>query len=97
MKKLTASEVRKNWFRVLDEVAAGEVVVLERKGQRLVLHREDKKARKSKQQLPDYTRLLRVPDADQTDRWSWDWQGESQDLVSISRKNRNYLCSIFIR
>ena len=31
MKRLTASEVRKNWFRVLDEVAAGEGVVLERK------------------------------------------------------------------
>ena len=43
MKRLTASEVRKNWFRVLDEVAAGEGVVLERKGQWLVLRREDKK------------------------------------------------------
>ena len=49
MKRLTASEVRKNWFRVLDEVAAGEVVVLERKGQWLVLRREDKKVTKSKQ------------------------------------------------
>ena len=88
MKRLTASEARKNWFRVLDEVAAGEVVVLERKGQRLVLHREDKKAPKSKQQFPDYTRLLRVPDADQADRWSWNWQEEGQDLVSVSRKKQ---------
>ena len=85
MKRLTASEARKNWFRVLDEVAAGEVVVLERKGQRLVLRREDKEVTESKQQFPDYTRLLRVPDADQADRWSWDWRGERQDLVSISR------------
>lgn len=88
MKRLTASEARKNWFRVLDEVAAGEVVVLERKGQRLVLHREGKRVAESKQQFPDYTRLLRVPDADQADRWSWDWQGESQDLVSGSRKKQ---------
>lgn len=73
---------------MLDEVAAGEVVVLERKGQRLVLHREDKKAPKSKQQFPDYTRLLRVPDADQADRWSWNWQGEGQDLLSVSRKKQ---------
>lgn len=88
MKRLTASEARKNWFRVLDEVAAGEVVVLERKGQRLVLRREDKKVAKSKQQFPDYTRLLRVLDADQVDQWSWDWQGESQDLVPVSRKKQ---------
>ncbi len=88
MKKLTASEARKNWFQVLDEVAAGEVVVLERKGQRLVLRREDKKVTKSKQQFPDYTGLLRAPDADQADRWSWDWQGEIQDIVSVSRKKQ---------
>ena len=37
MKKLTASEARKNWFQVLDEVAAGEVVVLERKGKMILL------------------------------------------------------------
>ncbi|MCY4389867.1 MAG: hypothetical protein OXC18_22450 [Desulfurellaceae bacterium] len=37
MKKLTASEARKNWFQVLDEVAAGEVVVLERKGEMILL------------------------------------------------------------
>ncbi len=90
MKRLTASEVRKNWFRVLDEVAAGEVVVLERKGQRIVLRREDKKTAKSKQQVPDYSRLLRVPDADQADRWSWDWQGPGQDLMLISQKSSDY-------
>lgn len=88
MKKLTASEVKKNWFRVLDEVAAGEVIVLERKGQRLILRREDKTVTKSKQQFPDYTGLLRIPDADQADRWSWDWRGKRQDLVSVSRKKR---------
>lgn len=88
MKKLTASEARKNWFRVLDEVAAGEVIVLERKGQRLVLRREDKEVTESRQQFPDYTGLLRVPDADQADRWSWEWQGESQDLRSVSRKKQ---------
>lgn len=88
MKKLTASEAKKNWFEVLDEVVAGEVVVLERKGQRLVLRREDKEVTKAKQQFPDYTGLLRAPDADQADRWSWDWQGESQDIVLVSRKKQ---------
>lgn len=88
MKRLTASETRKNWFRVLDEVAAGEVVVLERKGQRIVLRREAKKAAKLKQKFPDYSRLIRVSDADQADQWSWDWQGPGQDLMLVSRKKQ---------
>jgi hypothetical protein len=41
MKRVTATEARKQWFRLLDEVAAGEVVVLERKGRQLVLRCED--------------------------------------------------------
>ena len=73
---------------MLDEVAAGEVVVLERKGQRIILRREDKKTAKSKQQVPDYSRLLRVPDADQADQWSCDWQGPGQDLMLVSRKKQ---------
>jgi hypothetical protein len=32
MKRVTASEARRNWFRLLDEVAAGAVVVIERGG-----------------------------------------------------------------
>ena len=41
MKKVTASEARKHWFRILDDAAHGEVIVLERKGRRLVLRREE--------------------------------------------------------
>ena len=40
MKKVTASEARKRWFRLLDDAASGEVIVVERKGRRLVLRRE---------------------------------------------------------
>ena len=35
MKRVTASDARKNWFRLLDEAAAGEVVVIERAGTRI--------------------------------------------------------------
>jgi len=41
MKKVTASEARRQWFRLLDEAAQGEVIVLQRRGRRLVLRREE--------------------------------------------------------
>ncbi len=75
VKRVTASEARKNWFRLLDEVANGEVLVVERKGRQLVLRRQDSAAENIEYDLPDYGKLLRVPDADSADRWSWEWKG----------------------
>jgi hypothetical protein len=86
MKRVTASEARKQWFRLLDEVAAGEVVILERKGRRLVLCREDAKV--GERTVPDYRKLIRAPDADHADQWSWDWQGSEQELVPVSRETQ---------
>ena len=88
MKRVTASEARKQWFRLLDEVVAGEVVVLERKGRRLVLRCEDSKSATTEHHLPDYRKLLRAPDADQADQWTWEWQGPEQGLVPVLRKVR---------
>lgn len=31
-------------------------------------------------QTADYRELLQVPDADEADRWSWEWVGPGQDL-----------------
>ncbi len=81
MKKVTASEARKHWFRLLDDAAQGEVIVLERKGRRLVLRREEPATPGAAAKARDYRRLLRVPDADQADRWSWDWRGPHSRLV----------------
>jgi hypothetical protein len=81
MKRVTASEARKNWFRLLDEVANGEVLVVERKGRKLVLRRQDSAVEKIGHDLPDYRKLLRVPDADSADRWSWKWKGPGKELV----------------
>ncbi|MGE0822782.1 MAG: type II toxin-antitoxin system Phd/YefM family antitoxin [Candidatus Binatia bacterium] len=81
MKRVTASEARKQWFRLLDEAAAGEVIVLERKGRRLVLRREEGKSTKPERNLPNYKKLLRVPDADQADQWGWVWEGPEEDLI----------------
>lgn len=83
MKQITASEARKNWFRLLDEVATGEVVVLERKGCRIVLRRADPPADAAAHQLPDYKELLRVRDADHADRWTWEWRGPKQGLALV--------------
>lgn len=88
MKRVTASEARKQWFRLLDEVASGEVVVLERKGRRLVLRREEVKHRSHERQALDYHHLLQVPDADKADQWAWEWQGEERELAPARRDTR---------
>lgn len=76
MKKVTASEARRQWFRLLDEAAQGEVIVVQRKGRRIVLRSEDAGRAKAASPGPRYRRLLRVPRADQADRWSWEWKPE---------------------
>jgi antitoxin (DNA-binding transcriptional repressor) of toxin-antitoxin stability system len=68
MKYVTASEARKNWFKLLDEAAKGEVIAIQRHDKRLVL-RLDKK----EESIPDYERLISVPDADEADKWAWTW------------------------
>jgi antitoxin (DNA-binding transcriptional repressor) of toxin-antitoxin stability system len=74
MKKVTASDARKRWFRLLDDAASGEVIVVERKGQRLVLRREEPKKSGKTGATPAYRRLLRASSADEADRWSWEWR-----------------------
>ena len=78
MKRVTASDARKNWFRLLDEVAAGEVVCIERGGQRIVLQRETESPPAAP--LPDYSSLVKAPRASEADRWRWHWGGPEQDL-----------------
>ena len=87
MKRVTASEARRHWFRLLDDVASGEVVVLDRKGKRLVLRREDGGRARASSTASAYRRLLRVRDADQADRWTWDWKGDG-NLKAVTRKAR---------
>jgi len=86
VKRVTASEARKNWFRLLDEVAAGEVVVIERSGRRLVLRRDPKAVPASAQTVPDYSKLLRVPDEEAADQWGWEWKGPGRLVPKSVRK-----------
>lgn len=79
MKRVTASEARRNWFRLLDEVAAGTTVVIERGGRRIVLKREPEAG--LGEGTPDYAHLIRVPEADHAHEWGWRWEGEEGELV----------------
>jgi hypothetical protein len=82
MKRVTPSEARRNWFRLLDEVAGGEVVVVERKGQRLVLRRE----RSGETPLqPDYSKLIKAKGIDHAERWTWEWSTRGRLLLRKSR------------
>ena len=82
MKRMTATEVRKQWFRLLDEVAEGEVVLIERDGARLVLKVADPR---ESPKVPDYQGLIRVPDADDADQWGWEWDGSPEGLTPRSK------------
>ncbi len=76
MKKVTASEARKHWFRLLDEVAAGEAVAIDRHGTRVLLVREEAPPTG----IPAYEELLSVPDAGRAHTWGWRWSGEEAEL-----------------
>lgn len=76
-KRVTATEARRHWFRLLDEVAAGEEVVIERHGCRIVLRRSEFAA--GEEGVPDYPSLIRAPDVTEADRWGWEWPGPESD------------------
>ena len=77
MKRVTASDARRDWFRLLDEVAAGAVVSIDRGGRTILLQRAPHP--KGRESVPDYTRLIRAHRAECADRWSWEW-GPEGDL-----------------
>jgi hypothetical protein len=79
MKRVIASEARKNWFRLLDEVAQGAVVCVERGGRRIVMRWEEPEASDAAA-LPDYDALLQVSKVDEADRWGWLWSEETGAL-----------------
>jgi len=78
MKRVTATEARRNWFRLLDEVAEGETVLIERDGARLVLSLAEPAEPSAR--VPDYRGLIHVPDADTADEWGWEWDGSPEGL-----------------
>ena len=84
MKRVTATDARKNWFRLLDEVVEGEVVLIERDGAKLVLKLVEQVEPVT--QAPDYRGLIRVPDIDDADQWGWEWEGSPEGLQPRAKK-----------
>jgi hypothetical protein len=64
------------------------VIAVQRKGRRIVLRREEPTGTENGKGARQYKRLLRVPDADEADRWSWEWRGSDRGLVSRRRPAR---------
>jgi antitoxin (DNA-binding transcriptional repressor) of toxin-antitoxin stability system len=87
MKRVTASEARRNWFRLLDDVLAGEVVAIVRKGQRIVIRREES-GRAAHRKAPDYSALIRADDVDTLDEWGWEWRGPESDIRPVAKGKR---------
>ena len=84
MKRIAASEVRRNWFRILDDVISGEVIVIERKGRSVILRCEDLEAEAETASAPDYQNLLQASDVDRADSWGWVWGGPDRNLESVT-------------
>jgi len=81
MKSVTASEARKNWFRLLDEVANGETIAVRRNDKRIILSLEKRR----KKAIPNYKGLIGGADLDNADKWGWDWT-PAKGLVPIKRR-----------
>ena len=69
MKQYSATHARAHWFAILDDVVGGEAVVIERKGRRVVLRCEEP----TLASIPDYSKVIQSPDADNADQWTWNW------------------------
>lgn len=82
MKHVTASEARKNWFKLLDEASNGESIAINRSGKILMLKHE---TRKRLQKIPDYSKVIHIPDSDNADNWGWKWT-EPRGLVPITKE-----------
>ena len=86
MRNVNASDARKHWFRLLDEALNGEVIIVQRKGRRLILRREESNKNRKTLESPQYKNLLRVPNADHADRWTWEWGDSRKGLIARRRK-----------
>jgi hypothetical protein len=83
MKYVTASEARQNWFQLLDEAIAGQVIAIRRQGKKLVLKLEATKSAST-----SYKGLIDFKDADDADAWGWDWKGPDRLAPKIRRKRK---------
>lgn len=76
MKRYTASELRQNLSRALDEVERGDPVVVDRRGQRFRIVADRPPARLAKAQP-----IFQVTDLNLLERgWTWSWNARGLSL-----------------
>ena len=80
MRSVTPTEARKNWFRLLDDVAAGEVIEIRRGSSRIVLRCEPVG---DDEVPPDYSGALQVNNASGADTWGWEWSEDGLSPISL--------------
>ena len=81
MRRVSAADARKDLYRLLDEVAAGEVVMIPWAGVECRIERLPDGAEQPA--LPDYSDCIRVtPDAERADTWAWTWRATG-DVVPL--------------
>ncbi|MEQ1856102.1 MAG: hypothetical protein ABL963_06520 [Longimicrobiales bacterium] len=84
MKRVTASDARKHWFRLLDEVAGGETVTILRGGRTIVIQRAA--ATREATETPDYHSFIRAASLEAADEWGWRWPGADGELEFEHRR-----------
>jgi antitoxin (DNA-binding transcriptional repressor) of toxin-antitoxin stability system len=86
MKHVTPSDARKNWFRLLDEVASGETVVIERNGRRILIQRAPSRVAET---APAYSAVLKAAGrAEHADEWTWEWNPSRKALRPATRSRK---------
>ena len=69
VKSVTATQLRKDLFRLLDDVVAGEPVVVERKGRRVELSLAPLSTQEIEEGRPDYSDLVAAAEVQDADLW----------------------------
>lgn len=90
VRRTTATDARRGFFRLLDEVLAGETVVIERKGRSIVLRAENIRSKQSVRPA-EYRRVLGKQGMGwikEIEGWTWGWEGPGKPLRLTERKGR---------
>ena len=78
MRSISATEARKNFFRLLDTAVKGEPVVITRHGVALELVRSLPKKKGSRKSASlNYKQAIIGPLAS-ADKWGWEWSSEQE-------------------
>ena len=83
MKRVSVAQFRKNLAAYLDDAAAGEEILVESAGRRVVV-RPAPAERTARRKLPDYSDLLAaLPPAVLTGEWKWEWDHGTPTFVDL--------------